>query len=527
MRKPALVLLLLLVAAPAVAEEPCPGDCGPDADCALEAAACLLERGEARAALALVKEAHKASPDDGRLVRAMATAYLAEGNVPWATRRLLGHLDRRPGDQDSRSWAAWILLREGDLHRARGLIEEAAPAPGPLELRFDLLDVALSELEGEPDLARQELVGALRLRRRPYPEDRALIRDLRRRLLGDPGRPVSARVQLSAGFTSNSAQSSPEDSGASEGEGSPAAPVVGADVVLRLEPWTSRWFRPLGELRLRLFAPLTPTALDHTWGDLGARAGIEIGGRGPLLVLAWSGELLALHGGDLYRDPGPRWFLEGHRAELEFTPVPELQVFVGAGRRVYRERPRTRTEVDGGVAVLPPLPGGWGLAIVAMGRWHDARADAWDGGGASALVRVAAPLPGGAFVKLKVLAGVDHQPDSAAWYLSPVPRTDLLVKVQLGPWSPLLPGGFRLGASYGLAWRHSSIEDYGYTDHRLLGELRWEGGWDPFGPRPVPPDETRWPLPWGLGEGSASGLDRVRDLLRQEDSARRGSSCVD
>ena len=527
MRGAALLGLLLLVAAPAVAQETCGQDCGADVQCNLDAGACLLDQGEPRAALTLLKAAAELTPDDGRLVRALAAAYLAQGNSHWATRRLLDHLGRHPEDQTSRAWATWILLREGDLHRARGLLDAVAPAPGPLQLRFDLIDVALTELEGDPDAARTGLVTALRTRRRPFGEDRALIRDLRRRLLGDPGRPLSARVQLSAGFTSNAAQSSPEDAGASEGEGSPSAPVIAADVVLRLEPWTSRWIRPLGELRVRLFAPLMPTTLDHSWGDLGGRAGVEIGGRGPRLVLAWSGELLALHGGDLYKEPGPRWFLEGHRGELEFTPIPELQLFFGAGRRIYRERPRTRTEVDGGVAILPPLPGGWGLAIVAVGRWHDARTGAWDGGGATALVRVAAPLPGVGFVKLKLLAGVDHQPDSAAWYLSPVPRTDVLVKAQLGPWSPLLPGGLRLGASYGLTWRHSTIEDHGYADHRLLGELRWEGSWDPFAARPVLPDELRWPLPWGLEGGSASGLDRVRDLLRQEDSARRGSSCVD
>jgi hypothetical protein len=522
-----LTLLILLVAAPATAAETCREHCGADANCSLEAGACLLEQGEARAALTLLKAAHEAAPDDDRLVRAVAAAYLAQGNSHWATRRLLDQLERHPEDQRSRAWAAWILIREGDLRRARGLLEDGSPAPGPLELRFDLLDVALIELEGEPDVARQELLGALRPRRRPFAEDRALIQDLRRRLLGDHGRPLSARAQLSVGFTSNAAQSSPEDVGASEGDGSPAAPVIAADLVLRLEPWTSRWIRPLGELRARLFAPLMPTTLDHSWADLGARAGLELGGRGPRLTLAWSGELLALHGGDIYKDPGPRWFLESHRGELEFTPTPELQLFFGAGRRIYRERPRTRTEVDGGVAILPPLPGGWGLAIVAVGRWYDAREDAWDGGGATALARVAAPLPGGGFVKLKVLGGVDHQPDSAAWYLSPVARTDVLVKAQLGPWSPLLPGGVRLGASYGFTGRHSTIDDYGYTDHRLLGELRWEGAWHPFAVRPVLPDDERWPLPWGLDDSSASGLDRVRDLLRQEDSARRGSSCVD
>ncbi len=526
MRPFALALLLLLAAVPALATEPCPDSDGSDIDGGLHAAACLLGTGDPDSALALLKPLAAANPGDGRVVRALAAAYLAKGNSHWATRRLLGQLDARPHDVETRSWAAWVLLREGDLGRARALVNAGEPPPGPLALRFELLDVALLELEGERDEARERLLGTVR-GRRPYPEDRAMLRDLRRRLLGDPGRPVSARVQLSAGFTSNAAQSSPEDLGASEGEGSPAAPVIAADVVLRLEPWTSRFLRPLGELRLRTFAPLTPDTLDHAWGDLGARVGIEVGGPGPRLVIAWSGELLALHGGDAYKDPGPRWFLEGHRAELEFSPVPELQVFVGAGRRIYRERPRTRTEVDGGVAVLPPLPGGWGLVVVAAGRWHDARADAWDGGGATALVRVAAPLKGGAFVKLKVLAGVDHMPDSATWYLSEEPRTDLLVKVQLGPWSPPLPGGFRLGASYGFAWRHSTIEDYGYTDHRLLGELRWEGGWDPFAPRPVLPDEGDWPLPWGLEGGASSGLDRVRDLLRQEDSARRGSSCVD
>ena len=504
-------------------------ECRDDPDCALELAAEHLARGEPRAAIGLLKPLVAAGDVDGRLDRALASAYLAEGNDAWALRTLLARLELASEDLETRTWAAWLLASGGDVEGAGALLEAGEPLPehGPLARRAALLRAALLDLGGDPAAALAGLRTAERLPGRLLPEDRPLVRHLRRSLRGDARDPLSMRLLLSAGLTSNAARSSPADP-ASEAVGTTAsAPLAAMDLLVRAEPWVSDAARPHGELRVRLFGPLAPTTLDHAWGAVAGRVGVEFGGAGPRLRVSYDGELLALHGGDAYREPGPRWFTEAHRADVEFVPLPAVQLFAGAGRRIFRERPRTRTEVDGGIALQPPLPPGWALAVLVAGRWHDARSAAWDGGGATLLGRLAAPLPGGGFLRAKLLAGVDGWPASAAWYHADGPRVDVIGRAQIGPWSPPLRGGLRLGFHYELAARYSTVGLQSYVDHRLLGELRWELGWDPTLGRPAETSEPRWPLPWGLAGAEGGGLDRVHDLLRQEDSARRGSSCVD
>ncbi len=525
------VLLLALSAAaepaPPAGDAACGDSCDGDPTCTLERASCLLAEGEHRGALDELKAAHEADVDDGRLVRMMALVYLDQGNAVWAVKRLLGQLERQPGDRETRAWAVWVLVREGDLPRATSLLEGIEPGdPDEHAQRISLLRAALADLQGDRDDAEAQLAGVMQSGAPIHAEDRVLLDHLRGRIRGDLGDPLSARIQLSGGYTSNAVQSSPTDPGATDADGATGSPLLGIDAVVRLEPWTSRWVRPTGELRVRAQGQLSEEAADLSYADLGGRAGVDLGHRGPHLSLAHSGELLAVHGGDAYQSPGPRWFMEAHRAELEFLPVPELQLFAGAGRRIYRELPRTRTEVDGGLALLLPLPGGWNLTGIAAGRVQNARHEAYDGFGVTGLVRIAVPLPGRAMLKVKAMVVGDRYPDSAAYYSAERPRDDLLFKAQVGPWSPPL-GGFRLGLAYTFSGRHSTVEDYAYTDHRVLFEVRWTGALDPAAPRASTPSIDHLALPYGLGSTGDSGLDRVQDLLRQEDSARRGSSCVD
>lgn len=509
-------------------EQTCGGSCDGDPECTLLVATCLLAREEYRPALAELKASHERHPDDGRLVRLMALAYQGLGNSAWAVKRLLAHLDRQPLDVQTRSWATWLLLQEGDLVRAEKLLEEApAPEPGAALERTTLLYAAIADLRGDRDAAEAELRKVMRRRGSLFPEDRLLLRHLRARIRGDSGRPLSVRVQLSGGYTSNAIQNSPTDPGAgAEADETTGSPLAGVDAVVRFEPWTSRWIRPTAELRGKALGQASGVARDYSYVDLGGRAGLDLGDRGPHVAVAYSVELLGVHGGDVYRDTGPRWFMEAHRAELEFVPVAQVQVFSGVGRRIYRELPRTRTEADGGVAVVLDSTGGWNLTGIATGRYHDARHEAFDGFGVTGLVRLAVPLPRHALIKVKGMVVGDRYPDSANYYLSEEPRDDVLVKVQAGLWTPPL-GGLRIGVTYTFTGRHSTVDSYTYADHRLQVELRWGGAWDPLAPREVSPPQEHITLPYGLGTRDDSGLDRVQDLLRQEDSARKGSTCVD
>jgi hypothetical protein len=523
-RDDAVTLALLLLAAMAQASE-CGEPCGPDAECARERATCLIEAGEHRQALRTLEAAHEAHPEQGDLVHRMAAAYLADGNTMWATRRLLERVEEHPEDLETRTWAAWVLIEDGDLTRASLVLPEPFdPSAGPLQARATLMRAALHHFRGEPEAA-EDLLGEVRRDATAlYPEDLSLQRLLGAQVLGDPGDPWSGRVWLTAGYTTNATETSPQSVG---GEGSEGSVVTVLDAVVRHEPWVSRWARPRTEARFKTQIPWA--ALPFAYAAITARAGAELGSPdGVRARLLYSFELLGDNTGDTYTDASQRLFMEAHRGEVEVDLLPEVQLFGGGGRRVFRRMDRTRSELDGGVALVKGWSSGWNLTGILAGRWQRARHPDWSLVGGTALVRAAAPLQAGAMFKARVMVLRDAYPDHA------LSRRDWTFRSQAGPWSPSLKG-WRVGLTYGFNNRWSagdwaaSADPYSYSrpDHRVLVEVRRQGTWRTGAARTVGVPEHHVPPPYGGTEAADTGLDRVQDLLRQEDSARRGSSCVD
>jgi hypothetical protein len=472
--------------------------------------------------------------DQGHEAREQASAYLEQGNGLWATKTLIERVQATPDDAQSRAWAVWLLLQDGDTLRAQRLLDAAPAASGPDGARLELLQVALHQLAEEPDHAAP-LLAELRAAPALYGEDRAMLASLRSQLLGDRGEPVSARVQISGGWASNVVESAPQDSGSGQlGDRDAQAPIGSLDSVLRFEPWTSPWARPLAELRAKGFSPFTADTAAFGYVSGGARLGAELGSAdGTRARLLYANELMGLRG-----DPDPDalpagqepleggWIMETHRGDLELDLGPGVQIFGGAGRRIYSELPRTRTEADAGAAVVLPLAPGWNLTALGTGRKHWARHPGWDAWGVTGLLRLRAPLPGEHMVKLRGMVLWDSWPQYQQWEPTVANRRDLAARVQIGPWTRDY-AGWRFGLTYNLAIRDSSVEEYDYTDHRALLEIRWQGAWKPGQPSAAAVDGAHQPLPWGIEEGADLGLDRVQDLLRQEDSARRGSSCAE
>ena len=515
--------------------ELCAGGCGGEYACFQEQARCLVDDGRPRDAISAVKQALRDAPADGALVRLLAWSYLQAGNDLWATRVLIAQVEAEPDDVQSRAWALWLLLQDGDIVRARPLLGGAPAAMDALDrARLEFLQVALLELEGQAGRAG-ELLTVHREAEWIYPEDRALLDELRLEVLGDRGQPISVRVHASGGTASNVIESAPQDVGAGgAGAREPRAPIAGLDVVLRYEPWSSPRLRPTAELRTKGFTPFTDDAEGFGYFTTGARGGLELGSPdGTRARLLYGAELMGLRGdgnlAELEAGMGPvegGLVMEAHRGDLELDLTPGVQLFAGGGRRVYRELRRTRTELDGGGAWVLPLGGDWNLTTVATGRVHFARHPGWDAWGLTGLLRVRAPLPGGHMVKLRGMLLWDAWPQFGLWEPTVDVRGDLAVRLQLGPWTRDL-NGWRFGLTYNFATRASSLDAYDYSDHRALVEIRWQRSWNPGPPRAADMDEPYLPLPYRLDQGGDQGLDRVQDLLRQEDSARRGSSCVD
>ena len=275
MRRLALLGLLCWPAA-VLSQNPgeCAQDCQADATCQLQVARCYLAAGEERQAIAILKAACEAQPGDGALVRQLALAYLRSGNQVWAAKRLLEQVQAVPTDAESRAWAAWVVLQQGDILRARQLLEGAAEAePGPGAQRLALLGAAVDQLDGRD---AEEALRVLSRGDRLFPEDRALLLQMRQQVLGDRGEPISVRLQLSGGYTSNAVESAPQDAGSGQGEDT-GAPLASLDAVLRFEPWISPLVRPLGELRGKGFAPFSDEAEGYGYINLAGRAGTELG----------------------------------------------------------------------------------------------------------------------------------------------------------------------------------------------------------------------------------------------------------
>jgi tetratricopeptide (TPR) repeat protein len=530
------ILPLLALGATAAEEsaDPCAAACGVEFTCLQEQAGCLVAEERGREALDRLKAACSEAPDDGALLRLLAWAYLEQGNSVWAIRKLSDRVSAAPDDAESRSWAAWVLMQEGDLTRARQLIDQAPPSPEPwLEARLQLIDAALLQLEDRLEPAKEQLA-TLREAPELAEEDRAMLASLRSQLLGDRGEPISARVQLSGGYASNVIESAPQDVGSGKASSrQPQAPIAALDAVLRYEPWGNPSGRPVAELRAKGFSPFSADAAGFAYLTTGARLGAELGpATGERGRILYSAELMGLRG-----DPEPAslaeevdvvaggWIMEAHRGDLELDIGSGAQLFAGGGRRIYSELHRSRWELDGGGARVQPLGGGWNLTGVATGRYQQAEHPGWDTWGLTGLARLAAPLPGGHMLKARGMVLYDVWPDFGLWENTEPSRSDVALRLQVGPWSRSF-SGWRLGLTYNLAQRSSTVDAYSYTDHRALLEIRWQQAWDPSQPRAAS-IERHLVLPYGLDDGGESGLDRVQDLLRQEDSARRGSSCVD
>jgi hypothetical protein len=515
-----LFVLLVPAALAGEAADPCAAACGADSACLAAQVACSFGRGEARAAVDRCKAARDMRPDDPDLGLLLAWAYLESGNRVWASRTLLAEVEAHPEDPRARAWAAWVVLEDGDLARARLLLDEApALPPGPDAGRVALLRASLARLADQPEAA----LGAV---------DEAFVAP---HLFQDRGEPISLRLEASGGGTTNAIESAPQDVGSGEaGVRNPIAPVAALDGVLRYEPWTSPRLRPLAETRLKGFSPLTDEAEGYGYLSGGVRLGGEAGpAEGRRTRLFYSGELMGLRGD---RDQGEidaglpavegGLLMEAHRGELEVDLSPQVQLFAGAGRRVYRDLVRTRWELDGGGAVVLPLSGGWNLTGIAAGRYQRARHPGWDSWGLTGLARLRVPLPAEGMVLLRTMVLWDDWPRFGEYEPAVQGRHDLSMKAEIGPWTRDL-GGWRFGLTYAIAHRASTLEDYDYTEHRALIEARWQRAWNPRLPKVAARDGFDLPLDWGLDSGGDQGLDRVQDLLRQEDSARRGSSCAD
>ncbi len=492
-----------------------------DAVCVAAEAQALLRRGAAAEALALLKAQAPAWPDAHELAVLTGVAYVQSGNVFWGIRTLAARLAADPADCEARAWLGHAYLQQAALEPARDVLAtRCADAAG--EARLALLRTRERLLAGDRPGALAAVAEA-RAAKAAYPADRAALPGLTREAFPDAMAEVAWRLDAAVGYASNALLGSPVDPAGGTRE--PGSALLQLDGFVQLVPAVHPLVRPLAEGQLRLLRLFAAEVSGLSYFIFTGRAGLVLGRALPRFVLAYRPDLLLLSEGDKY-DAGPVWFSEGHRGEFEAELASWMLLFGGGGRRNFRDRARSRYEVDLGLGGRAPAAPWLTFVWAAAGRVYRAEEPAYHAFGGSALVSAQFRMPKDFLARAGLSFAVDAYPDSAGYALfgGTADRRDLFVKTTATFLSPAWHGG-RLGLSYDFSNRDSTASAYGFRDHRVLFRVTWGGERD-FG---LPATSAGLPLadlPWAGTASGGGSVERVQDLLRQDEQVQRSSSCV-
>ncbi len=489
--------------------------------CSLSVARCMLEVPDPRSAKNVLRPLLAQHGESVPLHLLLVRAYLDLGNMSWARRLLYQAMEIAPEDCQARSFLIWFHLRQAELAEAKEQLDlPGCPGDGPLRGRWHLLTGTLARFQKQRGPAERALDRA-RAEGTLMAEDQELLQHLEAYVRPGAPKPISVRLEIGGGYTSDGLAGSPSDEAHPEALPSP---VVTAEILTVISPPWGRRVRPLLELDLRTQLFTRQQVSDYSYLNLGVRPGLALGA----WRLFYRGQLFLLAGTDKYTEAGPRWYYETHRGELDWAPRPWLTVMTGAGRSIFRERSRTRTELDGSLGLALNV---WRIRLLSVlsYRLHWATSSAYNLGGGTVIVSGTLPLKH-LSLRGRLLSSFDLYPDSAGYFSSldqdaHEARRDFMIKGGLELWSPSWRRA-RVGLTYEFSRRLSSVSSYEYQDHRLLLRLRFNVTFDPGAPATAATPSGHVRLPYGVSRAEQLEDERIQDLLRQEDAARRGSSCV-
>ncbi len=520
-----IAVLLFSTAGQAAASNRCERDCVLDFGCEREVCDCLLRDNMARRAVARLKPLVRKFPDQDVLAILLARAYLADKNPFWAERVLSNFLGRHPDDCATRYWLAWLHVGQGDLDLARDVLgQSGCPRVEAERGRWLLLRAFMAHTEGD-DEKTSEFVEQASAVDELFPNDENLRLFLRGKTRPGWIEPVALRLELSGGYTSNAKAGSPTDPGRS----GPASGLGRLDLFGKFAWPVHPFLRPVVEGGLKGHGISSSQARELSYLELSTRPGVMLGSAFPRVFVGYKADLLLLE------KEAERYFYEGHRGEIE-VEFGNLMLFAGAGRRIFKESGRTRWEFDGGLGGSAAPMSRLHMLLAFSARYYDAEGDPYDQFGGTGLLVARIDLGSGLHARLGASLGIDYFPSSGGErgqiaYGTDAKRLDVLSKLSAGIWSPAWRG-VRAGVSYEYSWRSTTadeaVEDYGFREQRLLLKIRFTLESDPWAPRVLPGGEEMVP-DYGVAGSSGSGLadERIQDLLRQDESARRGSSCVE
>jgi tetratricopeptide (TPR) repeat protein len=510
-----LLASFLLIDSPLRADEVC-----KDAECYVQMAKGLLDKGEAKEAIALLKQAVSSFPESRDAGLLLGIAYVKDNNLFWALKTFLSHLERFPSDCEARAWLAWVYLEQGSLHEAWAMAKPEI-CKGLEGARLALVRALVAHARNERAQVRKALEEAKR-QGVLWDSDRVMYAQIQRIATPEDPPELMWRLETQFGWTTNALLGSPNDMATGAGIEGRTALAYG-DAYLRFMPRLV--VRPSVEAFVKGMRFTDESVRGLSWMNLGARIGFLYGDNALGVFVGYKTDYLLLAQGDPYSS-GPLWFFNGHRGEVEAYLTKFLLAFFGAGTRTFRERARTRTEVDGGVGTNLRLYKSHALLAAFSARKYFANVKPWSVFGISALAYWHWQLPKDFLVKTGLLWSLDVYPESKGYqgFQSPnKDRTDNLIKASVSLWSPSFKG-VRLGLAYDYSWRHSTVDIYAFSDHRVTMRVVWGGESEIFLPKKAGSDGL---FPMQVEDKAGEGfVERIQDLLRQDEQVQRSSSCV-
>jgi len=504
-------------------------------ECAYERTLCLINSGNGEKAILLLKNEKTIYKGKKEYALTLARAYIAVGNIYWAITTLEDFLAEHPDDCEVISWLSWLHSSTGEISLAKEVLNNKNCLnikDEPISARFSLLSAFL---EIQDDFKKnispahnQYLISKIKLKK-VFPEDLNLYKYARSILQPRYEMPLVFKVELAGGYTTNALMGSPSDPSFTENMSSPFSLI---DFWTRFIPPLSKWVNPFIDLYARGIyffqentnassgeSPQNYSTLSLNWrpGLLLFRESIA------RLLIGYRGDILLLNMPTQYEE-APVVYFEGHRLELELE-LSSISFFGGLGRRIFDESVRTRWELDGGI--------GWGktfwrrlnLLGAVTGHYFESDSKWYDLFGVVGVVSAGIDIWRGIQFKATLMVGLDNYKNSNGYFSEDKTRKESIIKVQLNLYSPPW-NGLRVGVAYLFSDKISNIDIYSYEDHRINLSLVWNYNFDLFVPRKVY-RKSHIPLDYGFGKVNEGGkiTERIQDILRQDESFTRGSSC--
>ncbi len=472
-------------------------------------------------AIDILKKARSCNASNDALDIALGTAYARSGNTSWALKTLKPHAD---SSCEARAWTAWTYLQMAMPDEAMRVLDQNPVCNSDEATGRLLLLKASTALAKNDQPAAQQALQTASDQNALYESDATMIGTLMQQagLVNDPN--FTWRIEINGGVSSNPMSSSPDDRKLNDSN--QAGGFVGTDLRFAIDPWKRAPLRAMLEGQVTGQWLPAKAFKNASYLDLTGRLGLihSVYAQDALKFgLYYKPDFVFLAGSDQY-NKGPLLFYAGHRIEFDAEINKWLYVFGGYGHRTFRQKVRTRDEVDLGAGGFHTLP--WALKLtwgLGFRNWLSS-GDMYDLNGFNlSLALDRAFVDGIINVRLGTSFAYDDYAKSKGYFDASSARNDTLWRANAQLWFTI-PSvhGLSLGLQVKYAQRWSSAPDYAYDDARAIAFIRWSG--EAFFYNPKSTHDDVYALPWN--SASSQTATNIRDIIQQDEDLQRTSSCL-